>query len=231
METLLITGANRGIGLALTRALMEKGHTVIGTYRDAARSQTLLELAASTTRLHTLQADVTHTTEHDRLVAQVTALGGLDWVIHNAGVAAWGPLETESEERLVDTFRVNVVAPLLLTRAVLPLLRQSKNAKVWMISSKMGCITQANQTPGPNYAYPISKAALNMAGVQLARELAPFKIPVFLQTPGWVRTDMGGDGADLSVQQCATALLNQFDRLTFTDTGRYQEYDGSALPF
>ncbi|MEQ9825576.1 MAG: SDR family NAD(P)-dependent oxidoreductase [Puniceicoccaceae bacterium] len=231
MKTLLITGANRGIGLALTRALLENGHSVMGTYRDAARSQTLLDLAAESNRLHALQADVTHAGDHTRLAEQIDSLGGLDWVIHNAGVAAWGPLETESEERLLDTFRTNVVAPLLLTRALLPLLRRSQDAKVWMISSKMGSITEAKRIPGPNYAYPISKAALNMAGVQLARELAPFKIPVFLQTPGWVRTDMGGESADLSVQQCASALLKQFHSLSFADSGCFQEFDGSPLPF
>jgi len=232
MKTVLITGANRGIGFGLLKRFASEGNTVIGTYRDAAKSQELLSLAASDSNVIILQADVTDASDRTKLgKALLSKFGKLDWVIQNAGIAAWGTLNTESEQQLLQTFRVNVASPLLLTRELLPLLVKGENPKVWLISSKLGSISEAKNMAGPNYSYPISKAALNMAGVQLARELSPLGISVHLQTPGWVKTAMGGDEAELTLEQSVDALFEQFEKLTDRNSGEFYEYDGSRLMF
>lgn len=230
MKKVLITGANRGIGLELAGRLAEQSHAVVATFRDPARSLELLHLAQVNEHLIAVQAEVTEEADRNSLAQQIEReFGSIDWVIHNAGIAGWGGLQEETQERMMEVFKVNAVAPVMLTKALLPLLKKGQDPKVWIISSKLGSIGSTPELPGPFYAYPVSKAAVNMAGAQLARDLAPLGISVILQTPGWVRTDMGGDAADLSVQESVDALLKQADKLTFEDSGRFFEYDGSAL--
>lgn len=232
MRYVLITGANRGIGFGLLKRFAAEGNRVIGTYRDAAKSKELLELAKSHSNIVTIQADVSDVSDRSKLSREAQSkFGKLDWVIHNAGIAAWGTLDAESEQQLLQTFRVNVASPILLTRELLPLLKQGEKPKVWLISSKMGSIAEARNMGGPNYSYPISKAALNMAGVQLALELSQYGISVHLQTPGWVKTEMGGSNAELTLEQSVDAIFAQFERLTEENSGEFYEYDGSPLPF
>src|SRR5206468_1790874 len=122
----------------------------------------------------------------------------------------------------------NVIGPVLLTQAFAPLLQKSRHAKVLNITSELSSIAQTDTFGTPSYA--ISKAALNMATRQLSAALAP-RVTVFCAHPGWVKTDMGGAGAELTPKTSVAGLLKVLDAITPKDAGTYVDYRGKTLPW
>ena len=232
----LVTGANRGIGLAFVRQLLARGDRVIATCRHPGKANALNTLTGEYPgRLHVLPLDVASEKSRTELVRELPLVCGddvdtqrIDLLINNAGVLHSGErFGALSAANLDDSFRVNASGPLLLTEALAPML--ADGATVANISSQLGSIGNNRQFGTPSYN--ISKAAQNMATVLLAHALRDRGIRVVALHPGWVQTDMGGDGAQITVAASATGLVRVIDALGAEDSGRFLDWQGDALPW
>lgn len=211
---ILITGANRGIGAELDRQLSARGDHVIGTARNHPEYE---------------QLDVTNPQSH-RDLANRLAGQPLDLLICNAGVYLdKGHNLAEGYEAALwsHSFAVNVTGAFLSVQALLPNLQLSNTPKIALIGSKMGSHARA---PGGSYIYRASKAAVLNLGRNLASDLQDLGIAVGVYHPGWVKTDMGGDNADIDVQTAAQGLIAQTDALSLDTTGCFMGYDGITIP-
>ncbi len=221
MSTLLITGANRGIGLELCRQLRDRGETVLAVCRSS--SPELEQLGVRIEAGLDITAADTGPELQRRLGDQ-----GLDGLIHNAGRLEADSLESVSADGLRRQFEVNAVAPLMLTRALLPALR--RGAKVVLITSRMGSI--ADNDSGSYYGYRMSKTALCMAGKSLAIDLAPRGIAVAILHPGLVSTRMTGfSSSGITPRTSVQGLLQRIDALSLEDSGRFRHANGEELPW
>ena len=227
-----ITGSNRGIGLALAQHLAEAGHTVFAAARRPEQASALYALARRHAgRVHVVPLDVTDEAAIRAAAQRVQAVAhGLDWLINNAGVLArderWDTLDPAAMQ---DAFRVNAIAPLIVAKHFVPLLRQGQAPLICQMTSVMGSI--ALTEGGGYYSYRGSKAALNMMSVVLAHELRPLGITVVLMHPGWVRTDMGGAAAPLAPKTSAQGIVRVLEGLTLADSGRFLTWEGRELPW
>ncbi|NOR63842.1 MAG: SDR family NAD(P)-dependent oxidoreductase [Rhodobacteraceae bacterium] len=215
----LITGANRGIGAILAAKAQMMGYQVIGTARD---------LGTLDESIDWIQLDVTSTESVQNFTKSMQGRP-LDMLICNAGVYPdKGQNQTDiTAEMFAAAFQVNTIGVWQTIQATLPNLRASKG-KIAIISSKMGSSTRA---PGGSYAYRASKAAATNLACNLASDLKPEGIAVGSYHPGWVRTDMGGDNADISLNECTNGLWDRFTKLSLKTTGVFEGYDGEPLPF
>ena len=222
--TVLVTGANRGIGLELARQLTEQGHKVIGTARKPAEAADLKSLGAEV-----LQLDVTNA---ESVAAMASALEGrpIDLLINNAGTGGQAPagLADTDLEKVKLTLDVNSLGPMRVTQALLPNLQAGEGKTIVHISSIMGSI--ANNSGG-YYGYRVSKAALNMFNSSLAVELAPMGMISVALHPGWVKTRLGGAGAKITVDVSAAGMLEVIAGLDSGDSGRFLNYKGEAIPW
>lgn len=226
MPTVLITGCNRGLGLGLTQTYAADGWSVIATCRDPGRAS---DLAAVRGDVEVHGLDVTDSRGIDALAEELSGRP-IDLLINSAGVYGGG---AESFGRLdpeawVDTFRVNSVAPVMVTRAFLDHLRRGKGRTVVGITSRMGSIGEGMSG---HYAYRSSKAALNAAFTVMSSDLGRHGITVVVMHPGWVRTSMGGRSAPLSPLDSAATLKRVIGGLTPADSGRFLNYDGREIPW
>ena len=222
----VVTGANRGIGLELTRQLIARGDRVAATARKPDEAEALRALAAtSREHLTVLACDVT---DGESVNAFAKALGerAVDLLINNAGV--WGgeqqTLEALDFEAAVATYQANALGPLRMAIALRPHLRRGRDAKIVSITSGMASIGE--NTGGGSYAYRMSKAALNMMNRSLAVDLKRDKIASAVMNPGWVQTDMGGKGAPTTVTDSAAGILAQIDGLSLSTTGEFLRWQG-----
>ncbi len=224
---LVITGANRGIGLELVRQYLERGDIVHAGVREPAKATELAALAERAGgRLHVAACDVADETSVRAFAAAVP--GPVHLLVNNAGMRLRPDgLEDLDADALLRTFRVNAVGPLLLTRALLPRLREAKGAKVASLGSGLGSI--ADNTSGDAYGYRMSKAALSMATRSLAQDLRADDILAVVVSPGWVKTDMGGPEAPLSVSESTAGLIALLDGLTPEQSGGFFDYRGERL--
>lgn len=228
MAHLFITGCNRGIGLALTRLATARGDHVTATCRDPATATDLTALAAKHAGLIEIVAlDVADATGTKALAAKLQKRS-IDILVNNAGII--GPARQSTLDMDFDglehTFAVNTLAPLRLAQVLLPNLRATGHGKIATITSGMGSMSYARSD---RIAYRASKAAVNKLMQGLATDLKPLGVAVLLLHPGWVRTDMGGSGADISVEDSAAGILAQVDSLTLAGTGRFVDYAGRAM--
>ncbi len=213
---IVITGANRGIGKALADSYRAAGHHVTGTARQP--SGDLIAL------------DVTDPGAQ-RAMAEQLGDQPVDLLICNAGVYA-DKHETLADgypaQMWADGFATNVTGVFLSVQALLPNLKTSGAGKIAIISSQMASDTRA---PGGSYIYRASKAAALNLGRNLSVDLAPQGIAVGIYHPGWVRTDMGGDAAAISVEEAAEGLIARFAELDLASTGCFRTYDGQDHPY
>lgn len=238
----LVTGANRGLGLALVRTLLARGGRVVAACRHPGKATELNRLAGEHPgRLHVLPLDVADPKSHAELAHELPlVLGGddgagrLDLLVNNAGVLHSGERFGQvSAANLEDSFRVNAMGPFLLTQALAPLLagagpdRDRGGAKVANLSSELGSIAGVRRFGTPSYN--IGKAAQNMATALLAQALRERGIVVLALHPGWVRTAMGGKDATLDPQQSAEGLLRVIEAAGPQDSGRFLDWQGRAL--
>ncbi|XP_026670936.1 uncharacterized protein LOC108626842 isoform X2 [Ceratina calcarata] len=244
MKSILITGCNRGLGLGLVKHLVKQSQppeNIFATCRDAnkakvrCRSQVIIFLFK----------DLTDTKNYDKLVQIVSEKvgnAGLNVLFNNAGVSSkFTRLGLVKEEQLTQMYFVNTVAPILLTKAFLPLLKLAANnyedkskmninrSAVINMSSTLGSI--ADNQSGGFYPYRCSKAALNAATKSMSIDLKDDGILVICLHPGWVRTDMGGSTAPMDVDTSITNILNTLSSLTEENTGSYIQHDGKVLPW
>ncbi|MFP7723597.1 SDR family oxidoreductase [Lysobacter sp. A3-1-A15] len=234
----LVTGANRGLGLEFVRQLLARGHHVVATCRQPGRATTLNMLTGEHPgRLHVLPLDLAAPRSHAELVRELPlVLGGgdgrLDLLVNNAGVLHSGERFGQVEPaQLEDSLRTNAAGPFLLTQALAPLLADRSpdraGAVVVNLSSRLGSIAGVEGFSTPTYA--VSKAALNMATVLLARALSERGITVLAVSPGWVRTDMGGEDAPLEAPESVAGLLDRVEVATPDESGRFIDYRGEAI--
>jgi NAD(P)-dependent dehydrogenase (short-subunit alcohol dehydrogenase family) len=226
-----ITGTSRGLGLEFTRLYLEAGHQVLALARNP-EGQGLAALqkkhAAS---LVCVSCDVAD--EKSVKAAAAKALEICDAVhllINNAGT--YGDADQLAEidfAEMRQVFETNAFGPLRATRAFLPLLRKASPAKVVHITSLMGSIE--DNRSGGYYAYRMSKAALNMASVNLARELKSDDLISVLIHPGWVKTDMGGPHAPLEIKDAVASMIHTIDRLTPRESGGFLDRHGKPQPW
>ncbi|NNF52273.1 MAG: SDR family oxidoreductase [Gammaproteobacteria bacterium] len=230
-KTVVITGANRGIGLEFVRQYLADGCKVVAGCRDPERATTLTGLAnESDGRLQVIKLDVTDSAS---IAGLVDSLDGqsVDLLINNAGVygpkgAGIGALATEA---WLDVFATNSIAPVQLTGALLPNLKASGGARVVGISSRMGSI--ADNTSGGAYVYRSSKAALNAAFASAAIDLREHGVCIGILHPGWVETDMGGANALIDTSTSVTGMRRVIANLDMAKTGGFFSYDGSVIPW
>lgn len=224
MKTVLITGSNRGIGLEFCRQLRERGERVIAVCR--APSAELEALAAEGVRIEA-GVDVTSEAAIADLVERLDGLP-LDGLILNAGLLEATSLEALDAESLRRQFEVNAVAPLWLTRALLPQL--GSGSKLVLITSRMGSID--DNSSGGSYGYRMSKVALNMAGKSLSIDLRPRGIAVAILHPGLVRTRMVNFNPQAIPPEAAVrGLLARMDALTLETSGTFWHANGEVLPW
>jgi NAD(P)-dependent dehydrogenase (short-subunit alcohol dehydrogenase family) len=232
MRRVVVTGTNRGLGLEFTSQLIARGDRVVAACRDPGHADALNALArAHPDRLHLLAVEMAD--PHSvAMLAQETArlFDGLDLLINNAGKLVRGERFGEvAADALTSSLQVNSIGPFLLTQALAPLLAKGEHAIVANISSQLGSIARANSFYTPSYA--ISKAALNMATALLAHGLKDSGVCVVAFHPGWVKTDMGGDGATLQKATSASGILGVIDALKPEDTGTFVDYQNQPLPW
>jgi NAD(P)-dependent dehydrogenase (short-subunit alcohol dehydrogenase family) len=224
MTAILITGAARGIGRALCQDALRRGWSVIGSVRDAAAAKALEAEFGS--RFQALVFDVT---DADAVAKAAAALDRpIDILINNAGII--GP-ERQSTldmdfDGFANTLAVNVLAPLRIAQAFLPHLKRSHRPRLLTISSNMGSMSRAGSD---HLAYRASKAAVNKVMQGLATDLQRSGIAVAAIHPGWVRTEMGGRGADIEVGESAKGILDIAEKLELAGTGKFLRYDGAEM--
>jgi NAD(P)-dependent dehydrogenase (short-subunit alcohol dehydrogenase family) len=231
MEVVVITGANRGIGLELTRLYLLAGKHVVAGCRQPDMAEALRNLAGLPGKLEIVQLDVSD-------AASVAALGKtlkgqpVELLINNAGV--WGgPRQGIADMDYVEwlrTFETNTVAPFRLVATLLANLKLGKRPRVITVSSQMGAFNLKGMGVD-RYAYRSSKAAVSKLMQTLAEELAPDGIIVCPVHPGWVRTDMGGPQAQLSVEESGSGLFRLIENLIPAQSGRFWSWDGSEHPW
>ena len=231
----LVTGANRGLGLEFVRQLLGQGRRVVATCRQPGRATALNALAGEHPgRLRVLPLDVAEARSRDEMVRELPLLAGddapvrIDLLLNNAGVLHSGErFGNVSAANLDDSLRTNAVGPYLLVQSLAPLL--ADGARVANLSSQLGSIGGAARFGTLSYA--MSKAAQNMATVQLAHALAPRGIVVVALHPGWVQTEMGGAGAQVTPEDSARGLLEVIAGLGDGDSGRFLDWQGNTLPW
>ena len=232
METTLITGANRGVGLEFSRQLAEDGWCVLACSRNLEKSDALNKLAAEYPERITLYAlDVTDHGQIEKL-SQTLANKPIDLLINNAGVfpdineRSFGQTDYDA---WAHAFLVNTMAPLKMVEEFITQITQSSRKTIVTITSKMGSV--ADNGRGGSYIYRSSKSAVNMVVKSIAIDLESDEIISVLLHPGWVRTDMGGPSGLISVEQSVSGMLSVIREVTSTDSGKFIAYDGQIIPW
>ena len=222
MPNVLITGANRGLGLEFARQYSAEGWTVIVTARDPGGASELRGLGVRVEPL-----DMTDLAAVRAFAGQLDGVT-LDLLIANAGISGpGGGADTVDGNGWSELFTVNVIAPTLLAGALLPLM--ADGGKLVAISSLMGSI--ADNQGGGSMTYRTSKAALNAAWRTMSIDWKDRPVTVAMLHPGWVQTDMGGRGAPLKPPESIAGMRKVIAGLERSDTGSFINYDGSPLPW
>jgi NAD(P)-dependent dehydrogenase (short-subunit alcohol dehydrogenase family) len=220
MANVVITGANRGMGLEFVKQYLAKGDTVYALCRNSSD-----ELNQTSAKVF----DKVDVGNPECLEKTLPALSDLkiDLLINNAGVLANESLDDMSAATLEYQFRVNALGPVMVTQ----ILRQQlvKGAKVAMITSRMGSVT--DNTSGGYYGYRMSKASLNMAGVSLAHDLKEQDVAVALLHPGYVQTEMVNNNGDISAAVAVERLIQRIEELNMSNTGTFWHSSGEVLPW
>lgn len=235
MNTILITGANRGIGLGLVKEYAQAGWQVLAACRHPESADELNALAVKKpyNRIKILKLDVSDENGIKQLgheLAEVT----IDILINNAGILM-DPRDGQFRKQigklqqttLIENFKINAVGPLLLTQALIESLSKSSKPLVINISSSLGSI--GNNVEGGVYGYRASKAALNAFMKNLAIELLDRNITVVALNPGWVKTDMGGKNAEITVEESVSKMHKLISEFGIVDTGKFFNYTGDEI--
>lgn len=232
----LITGANKGIGLAVARQLGMRGYSVWLGCRDTARGQiAVFDLQSAGIDAHMLKLDVTDVASVNAAAGRLEQdVGALDALVNNAGISIGAPsrISKEKVEDIRAMFEVNTLGPVVVTKAFLPLLRRSKAARIVMMSSGLGSLAEATDMAGMFWnvgfaGYCASKSALNMLTVKLAKELLAEGIKVNAADPGFTATDLNGQSGYRTVEEAAKVVVDLATLNPMGPTGGFF-HDGHA---
>ncbi len=224
--TVLITGANRGLGLKFAELYAQKKFNVLATCRTPHNADGLLELADKNNQISVLPLDVGIYEEVENLAETIKA-SPIDILINNAGIWRSSTLGSINRQAWLESFTINSIAPYEVTQALLPNIKKGSLKKVVSITSKMGSID--DNTSGSSYIYRSSKSALNMVMRSLQHDLSSYGIATLTLHPGWVQTDMGGMNALINDEQSVSGMINVIDKLNIENTGRFIDYDGKPI--
>lgn len=229
---IVVTGANRGLGLAFVHAWLARGAIVYAACREPGEAPALGRLAGDhPDRLTVLALDVA---DAGSIAAFRTELGRLtdrlDRLVNNAGVLVAGERFGELDPAVMSrSYAINAIGPVMLTQACADLLERGNSPRVVNVSSALGSIGKVAAFGSPSYN--ASKAALNMWTRLLAQALNPRGVLCFAISPGWVRTDMGGANADLSPEASITAVISTTESAGKADQATLLAHDGTPLPW
>ncbi|XP_015280280.1 PREDICTED: C-factor-like [Gekko japonicus] len=249
--SVLVTGSNRGIGLELVRQLSEKRNGpewIFATCRDTEgpHAQDLKDVAAKHREVKIILLEVTDHSSIQAAAARVTEHlqgAGLNLLLNNAGIIRLSTLESETAEDMAEVYKTNVIGPMLVSQAFLPLLRKASQespqpgmscskAAIVNVSSGGGSITDLRLWHlGQNVNYRCSKAAVNMLTRCQSLGYAEDEILCVALNPGWVKTDMGSMTAPTTVDTRVRVILNTLGRLSEKDNGAFLNWEGTALPW
>jgi NAD(P)-dependent dehydrogenase (short-subunit alcohol dehydrogenase family) len=222
----LITGANRGLGLEFTKQYAADGWNVLACCREPQQASALQSIANANKNVQIFDLDVSDFAQIDALALQLKD-EKIDVLINNAGVypsSSFGNVDYKAWEA---GFRVNSMAPLKMAEAFVQHISRSQLKKIATLTSKMGSID--DNTSGESYSYRASKCAVNMVMKSLSIDLKPYGISVVTLHPGWVQTDMGGRNALISAHTSVTGLRNVIEKLSLSNTGEFIAYDGKQI--
>lgn len=236
MPTVLITGANRGLGLALTKHYLEAGWDVHAVARSDSEELTALDGRYETLRRHRLDVTDEQAVEGlgatlndeaiDLLLLSAGTMGKKDFAADGLASSAFGLSEAED---FAQIYRVNAIAPMRMAETFVEQVARSEQKKIVALTSVMGSI--GGNAIGGLYGYRASKAALNAIMRSMAIDLKARDIIAVPLHPGWVRTAMGGPNADLSEEEAIAGITHVIGKLQPSDSGRYLSYDGAELPW
>lgn len=221
MGTVLITGANRGLGLEMVKQYSDNGWDVLATARAPEKATELNAIG----NVQVMALDAADETSIAQFAAEIGDRP-IDLFINNAGI--YGPMDLDRSGWL-DLFAVNVVAPVQLATALKDNVARSSDKKMMVLSSQVGSIAE-NDTGSMMY-YRSSKAAVNQAWKSLALQWKEDGLTMAMLHPGWVKTDMGGPQAPLTPQESVSGMRQVIDRLSHDETGTFHNYDGQSIPW
>lgn len=224
--TILVTGANRGLGLEFTKQYAADGWQVLACCRAPNKADALQELAKTHQNITVLPLDVADFMQIDALAEKLKAQA-IDVLINNAGVYPESSFENLNMDDWALAFRVNSMAPFKMIHAFKKHIGNSALKKAVTLSSKMGSID--DNSGGGSYIYRSSKTAVNMVMKSLSIDLKPLGISLVTLHPGWVQTDMGGPNGLINTQTSVNGLRLVIDHLTIENSGKFVAYDGKEI--
>lgn len=231
MATILITGANRGLGLEFCKQYARDGWNVIACCREPSNATALMKLTKEYASISVLPLDVANLENIDELAKQLDGTA-IDVLLNNAGVygdtsgRGLGHLDYAEWQK---TMTINLFAPVKMTEAFLPHLQRGTQKKVVAMSSLMG--SMADNSSGGSILYRSSKAALNAAMKSVAIDNRQKEIAVLILHPGWVKTDMGGSNAPMEIPESVQKMRDTIANFTLKQSGEFLRYDGTPLPW
>ena len=222
----LITGANRGIGLEFARQYAAAGWNVLACCREPQHPSALHALASTHTNIRIFPLDVGNFAQIDALALQLKD-EAIDVLINNAGIYPHSTFGDTNYDDWAQAFKINAMAALKMAEAFVQHITKSRLKKIAALTSKMGSID--DNTSGESYIYRSSKTALNMVMKSLSIDLKPYGISVVTLHPGWVQTSMGGPNALINTQTSVAGMRELIEDLSLNNTGRFVAYDGQEV--
>ena len=225
--TVLITGANRGLGLEFVRQYAIDNYEVIACSRKINKKDDLHKLQVKFKNISIYKLDVANFSSIDQFAKSLKS--PIDILINNAGVYPDSSIDHINYDTWLEAFKINTLATFKMTKAFLPHLKKSHLKKVASLTSKMGSID--DNSGGGEYLYRSSKTALNMVMKSLSIDLKPYDLALITLHPGWVRTDMGGPNGLIDADESVAGMKHQIDKLSMKTSGQFIAYDGKKIPW
>ena len=231
MKKILVTGANRGLGLGLVKKFLKNNEKVICTTRNFSKSKELILCKEKyNDNLEICELDLLDK-DSPNILSNFLGNEPIDLFINNAGVIGHSAqhFKSVSLNHWLEVLKVNLITPLLITQSIIKNIEKSSERKIYFISSKVGSI-QDNKSGGM-YVYRSSKTALNQIVKSLSIDLKPIGISVISLHPGWVRTEMGGPNALISVEESVNGMFGVISNTNISNSGQFLNYDGTEIPW
>ena len=231
MKKILVTGANRGLGLGLVKKFLKNNEKVICTTRNISKSKELMLYKEKyNDNLEICELDLLDK-DSPNILSNFLGDETIDLFINNAGVIGHSAqhFKSVSSNHWLEVLKVNLIAPLLITQSIIKNIEKSSERKIYFISSKVGSIE--DNKSGGMYIYRSSKTALNQVVKSLSIDLKPLGISVISLHPGWVRTEMGGPNALISVEESVNGMIDVISNTSIINSGQFINYDGTRLPW